>query len=331
MISEMNYAILRVQKLKTNTAVRGSLKHAFRDQPTPNADSSMEAENSHIGAASVEEAISKYKGKLPEKVRKNGVRCIEYLMTGSPDAIHGKTRKEQDAYFSDCLDWLKEKHGAENVVYAGIHRDETTPHMYAYVVPLSQERDDQGKLKKPGKLNCREFLGGRTKLNEMQTDFAEKVGKRHGLERGKEGSRAKHTSIKEYYTRVNQRAKIPDIPANEFTQQVVEKTLMSKTYESGDQVKARIMPKIEDELKTAHAILKESKANQRKAESKQARAENSLDRFSGMEEYTKLSQEDQQFIREQVSLLKTKRKMEAVKKENDLPNKPNVKDGLEMG
>ena len=90
------------------------------------------------------------------------------------------------------------------------------------------------------------------------------------------------------------------------------------------------MPKIEEELKSAHAILQESKANQRKAESKQARAEKSLDRFSGMEEYTKLSKEDQQLIQEQVSLLKTKRKMEAVKKENDLPkNKDGVRDDLE--
>ena len=109
MISEMNYAILRVQKLKTNTAVRGSLKHAFRDQPTPNADPSREDDNSHLGASSVEEAMSKYKGRLPEKVRTNGVRCIEYLMTGSPEQMHSMSRKEQDAYFKDCMEWLKQK------------------------------------------------------------------------------------------------------------------------------------------------------------------------------------------------------------------------------
>ena len=40
-----------------------------------------------------------------------------------------KSREEQDAYFRDALDWLKGRHGAENVVYAGIHRDETTPHL----------------------------------------------------------------------------------------------------------------------------------------------------------------------------------------------------------
>ena len=68
---------------------------------------------------------------------------------------------------------------AENLIYAGIHRDETTPHLYAYVVPI----DPQGKL------NCRHFLGGAKALSQMQTDFAEQVGQRHGLQRGSKGVR----------------------------------------------------------------------------------------------------------------------------------------------
>ena len=314
----MKYAILRVQKLKTNTAVRGSLKHAFRAQDTPNADPSLEGENQHFGASSVEEAMSNYKGRLPEKVRKNGVRCIEYLMTGSPDAIHGKSREEQDAYFSDCLDWLKEKHGAENVVYAGVHRDETTPHMYAYVVPLSQERDDQGNLKKPGKLNCREFLGGRDKLKEMQTDFAENVGKKHGLERGKEGSRAKHTTIKEYYTRVNSGATIPDIDASEFHPRETKAGMFSKTLEGGEEIKARIMPKFKKEMIAASDVINELHAMKAKAETAQAKAEKSLERFKGISDYTKLTEQEQQRIQRELFIIQQKKELEALK------NKGNV-------
>lgn len=77
-------------------------------------------------------------------------------------------------------------------MYAGIHRDETTPHMYAYVVPIDER----------GKLNCRAFYGEKEALSKMQTDFADKVGKQHGLERGLEGSRARHTEIRQYYARV---------------------------------------------------------------------------------------------------------------------------------
>lgn len=185
----MKFAILRTQKLKDKNSIRRSLKHAFREQETPNANAELKLENTHLGASSAQEAMDGINQRLPEKVRKNGVLAIEYLMTASPEAMQGKSREEQDRYFTDCLEWLQKRHGAENVVYAGIHRDETTPHMYAYVVPIDEK----------GKLNCRAFLGGAKALNEMQTDFASKVGKPNGLERGIEGSKAKHTRVKDFY------------------------------------------------------------------------------------------------------------------------------------
>jgi len=192
--SNMGFAILRTQKLKSGIAVRRSMKHAFREQDTPNADPARHQENTHLGAVDVDEALAKFNARLPAKVRSNAVLAVEYLITASPEDMKGKSRQEQDAYFRDGLEWLKKRHGAENVVYAGIHRDETTPHMYAYVVPLDRQ----------GKLNCRAFLGGAQALREMQTDFAQQVGRQHGLERGVEGSKARHTSIQQYYARVNE-------------------------------------------------------------------------------------------------------------------------------
>ena len=191
----MGYAILRTQKLKSGIAVRRSLTHAFRERETPNADASRTPDNTHIGAAEVDEALAKFNERLAtqDKVRKNAVLAVEYLITASPEDMHGKTRQEQDAYFRDALKWVEDKHGKANVVYAGIHRDEQTPHMYAYVVPIDQR----------GKLNCRSFLGGAKALNQMQTEFAQEVGQQHGLQRGIEGSKARHTSIQQYYNRVS--------------------------------------------------------------------------------------------------------------------------------
>lgn len=190
----MGYAILRTQKLKSGQAVRRSMTHAFREQDTPNADPERTPDNIHIGAADIDQALEQFNARLPDKVRKNAVLAVEYLITASPEDMHGKTRQEQDAYFRDALDWLKTKHGAENVVYAGIHRDEQTPHMYAYVVPIDER----------GKLNCRAFLGGAKALSQMQTDFSQEVGQQHGLQRGIEGSKARHTTIQQYYSRANQ-------------------------------------------------------------------------------------------------------------------------------
>ena len=190
----MKYAILRTQKLKATGAVWRSLKHAFREQPTPNADPDKAAKNEHVGAASAAEAMQKVRDRLPEKRRKDAVLAIEYLITASPEAMQGMGGKSA-AYFNDALKWLRERHGRANVVYAGVHRDESTPHMYAYVVPLDEST---------GRLNARRWLGGSKALSEMQTDFAATVGAQHGLERGIKGSRAKHERVKRHYGLVNQ-------------------------------------------------------------------------------------------------------------------------------
>ena len=190
----MNYAILRTQKLKAAGAVWRSLKHAFREQPTPNADPARAAKNVHLGATSAAEAMQKVRDRLPEKHRKDAVLCIEYLVTYSPERDGSIDRR---AYFNDALQWLKDRHGAANVVYSGLHYDEKTPHMYAYVVPLDEST---------GRLNCRKWLGGSRALSEMQTDFAQTVGARHNLERGIKGSRAVHQRVQRHYGLVNQAA-----------------------------------------------------------------------------------------------------------------------------
>ena len=77
-----NFAILRIQKLKHGSSVRRSLQHSFREKDTPNADPERTPDNSHYGAQSVDEALAKFNARLPEKVRKNGVQCVEYLVTG---------------------------------------------------------------------------------------------------------------------------------------------------------------------------------------------------------------------------------------------------------
>lgn len=194
------YAILRTQKLKAVQAVRRSLMHGFRDMDTPNADPERTPDNAHIGATSTQEALENFNKRLgtQKHIRKNGVLAIEYLMTGSPEAMAMMSRDAQDAYFEDALGWLRERHGEENVFYAGIHRDESTPHMYAYVVPVDEK----------GKLNCSAFLGNAKALSAMQTDYAEAVGNKYGLIRGIEGSKAKHERVKRHYAVISQKNEV---------------------------------------------------------------------------------------------------------------------------
>ena len=193
------YAILRFAKLTQERNVGGSLKHITREaKDTPNADPGKAQENTLEGGSSVSEFMGAFRSRLPEKVRKNGVRAIECLVTGSPERMAEMSREEQDNYFADAKKWIGENFGGEaNVFCAAIHRDETTPHMHVLLVPMA-ECEKKGK-----KLAAAEYLDGPAKLTALQTSFAEDVGKKYGLERGIEGSKAKHQTVKRYYSKLN--------------------------------------------------------------------------------------------------------------------------------
>ena len=184
----MSFVILRTAKLKTAGEIGGSLGHTFRIMDTPNADQSKTHLNEH--EYSLEEIKQNIENRLPDKIRKNGVRVIEYLITASPEWSGWGTDAEKE-FFEQAKKWLALKHGSENVVGLSIHRDETTPHLVGYIVPIDPD----------GSLNARHFLGGRQKLSEMQTDFSEKV-KNLGLERGLKRSKAEHKTIKDYYAEI---------------------------------------------------------------------------------------------------------------------------------
>lgn len=193
----MNKAIIRVAKLKTIGNIAASGHHTFRTIPTPNADAERTALNVVYGSATTQDLLTAVRGRLPDKHRKDAVLCLEYLVTASPEHFGHDWRERKNyalPYFSDALEWLKAKHGAENVVCANVQLDEKTPHMAVYVVPRVPE----------GGLSAKRFTGGKAVMVKLQTDFAEEVGKKYGLERGIEGSKAKHTTVREYYGRINE-------------------------------------------------------------------------------------------------------------------------------
>jgi hypothetical protein len=185
----MSFAIYRTAKLKSFGEIGGSLSHTYRTRPTLNADENKLHLNKHI-FETYNQCFRALKNAIPEKRRSNAVLCIEHLITASPDWDGWGTKKEED-FFKKSLEFLNKKYGKENVVACSIHRDETTPHLIVYVVPIDEK----------GGLNAKKWLGGRSKLSQTQTEFANEV-KHLGLERGLENSKARHKTIKEFYAEI---------------------------------------------------------------------------------------------------------------------------------
>ncbi|WP_313138117.1 MobV family relaxase [Paracoccus jeotgali] len=192
-VRQPRFAILRCAKLKKPANIAASLQHTFRERETPNADLKRRHDNTILlGPDTSEAVLDAWRDRAPEKIRANAVHGLEYFIGASPEAMHAMSRAEQDAYFRDALDWLKERHGADNILSAVVHRDESTPHMTVMTIPLDEH----------GKLNARALVGNRHKLSAMQTDFAKEVGLEHGLERGLERSQATHERVQRVYAHI---------------------------------------------------------------------------------------------------------------------------------
>lgn len=200
----MQYAIIRTKKHKSIQSLKSRMNHTFRTQPTPNADPKKTHKNQLLFgktdyAESCKTKIDLYSQK--QKVRKNATFAIEYLMSASPEFFDtgdylAKEKRLKD-WCAAQVKFLKNKHGQENILCAYLHMDEKTPHIEAFILPID----------KKGKLNASEFLDGRKKLGELQTEYANH-NKKFGLVRGMEGSIATHQEVKKFYSMISSKADV---------------------------------------------------------------------------------------------------------------------------
>lgn len=168
----MAYAIIRAAKIKTVQEAGALYSHVVRkefDQEgnliiRENVDRSRSDYNTHwqLRGENIHSGIKERLEELNITPRKNAVLGIEYLVSASPEFFdESKNNYCTQGYFTEALRFINERHGKDNVISYTVHMDEMTPHAHIVVVPIDQK----------GKLNCREYLGGREKLSQLQDDF----------------------------------------------------------------------------------------------------------------------------------------------------------------
>lgn len=161
----------------------------------PQIDSSKTKYNYHMHSpdGTYTEFINRRITELNLSPRKDAVVMNSFVVGADKAFFDGLSKLSQLSqlsqynFFSDCTKFFEERYGTENVISAVIHMDETTPHMHLNLVPITSD----GRL-------CSKDLFDKPKLRQLQTDFYNAVGKKYGLERGKEGSQAKHLSSAEF-------------------------------------------------------------------------------------------------------------------------------------
>lgn len=199
----MGYCFMRFEKIKTSTSFTGKYAHNFRTMEVPNANPSLRHFNEElIGMPEGETYYSLYKKKVREspiyadhKPRKDAVKGLEFVLEYNPKTVGEDF--DEDKWKEENVKWLTDTFGKENVISAVCHRDEGAGayygscHIHAIVIPM---RD--------GRLNAKHYTGGRRILSDLQTSYG-KYMERVGLERGLQGSHAKHMDIQRFYAAEN--------------------------------------------------------------------------------------------------------------------------------
>lgn len=180
-----NYAIFRAEKLKSHKDIVNVLKEQqrYEQYQSDRADPELEHLNEYSG--SYQDAIDLYDFLLPDKVRKNAVVGLAFVVSASQEF---DSRDAEESYYTMAREFISERFGT--IVGWSIHRDETSTHMQVTTIPLD----------KSGKLNARALIGGdRHRMQRIQDEFYEQVGAPHQLDRGVSNPRTRHVSAEEFH------------------------------------------------------------------------------------------------------------------------------------
>ena len=147
---------------------------------------------------------------LTRKIGSNQVRAIRINVSATPEDMERIEREGRlDEWCADNLKYFADTFGRENIVAAHLHLDEKTPHMHVTLVPIvkgerkRKKREEQAKKryrKKPTDTVrlCADDIMNRLKLKAYQDSYAVAM-KKYGLQRGVDGSEARHVSTQQYY------------------------------------------------------------------------------------------------------------------------------------
>ncbi len=147
---------------------------------------------------------------LTRKIGNNQVRAIRINVSGTHEDMKRIEKEGRlDEWCADNMKYFADLFGKENIVAAHLHRDEETPHIHVTLVPIvrgerkRRKREEQAKKryrKKPADSVrlCADDIMTRLKLKSYQDSYAVAMAK-YGLQRGIEGSTARHKSTTQYY------------------------------------------------------------------------------------------------------------------------------------
>lgn len=214
----MGYVVLHLDKSPGNEAPMSA--HIERTVIPPNCDPALTHLNKEL--VNFPDGVSNRNGAIENRLKtagltrrigKNQVQVVRIMLTGSAEDMKRiESEGKLDDWCADNMKWLRETYGEKNIVSAVLHLDETTPHIHATMIPIVtgerrkakvEQEKTAGKKKYRKKSSdavrlCADDVMSRSKLKEYQDSYSQAMAK-YGLQRGIDGSEARHINTSEWY------------------------------------------------------------------------------------------------------------------------------------
>ena len=215
----MSYAIMRMEKRNASNIV-GMFKHNERkNENYSNEDINRELSSQNyqlIECDSYKEKINqeiKERYKVNKSIRKDAVLCVETVFTSDKEFFDKLTPEQERLYFEKSVEFLKEQFGEKNIIFATVHKDETTPHLHAGFIPMTDD----------GRLSYKNFVNSKYDLIKLQDKYFEKMVEFFPeLERGQNSkeTKARHLANQEY--KIQQKEKAMELQLEQINKNAME-------------------------------------------------------------------------------------------------------------
>ena len=225
----MSYMVARMQKMKA-VNLGGAYRHnerIFENHSNKDIDTSRSHLNYELTERdrelSYKSQIEDYinENKVSERaIRKDAVLCDEWIITSDKAFFEKLDQEKIRDFFETAKNYFAENYGEENIAYASVHLDESTPHMHMGVVPFEN-----------GKLSSKAMFD-REELKKIQDELPKYMNE-HGfdLQRGELNSEAKHKTVAEFKK---------DLATTELQQELDRlNEVLKEKYEELDKIELR--------------------------------------------------------------------------------------------
>lgn len=74
-------------------------------------------------------------------LKRDNVNWLGSWVVSLPQSLQNANEEDKEMFFKETFEFLSKRYGKDNIVYAYVHMDETTPHMHAGVTPCFYDED----------------------------------------------------------------------------------------------------------------------------------------------------------------------------------------------